>query len=169
MATSRNVQLADPRPAGLEEVFDAAPEDRPVTQNGVFGQWSLLETGFSETATAPAEGAPGQRPLTENTISNVVGSAMEDLPIWVGPNDRPTDPPPPPPVDPPKPDCPPVDPPSPPTDPADPDCMKVTDKERELIEFIRKQAMADGETAFDWMALIAAIMEIVRIIQQGRA
>lgn len=60
----------------------------------------------------------GPRPVTENVIASITGSDMEELPIWYEPN---TDPP---------------------TEPGEcpPGCMRLTDKEKALIEFIRAQA-----------------------------
>lgn len=85
----------------------------------------LEEVGDTQTRPETAEGVFGQlselgegnRPVTENVIASVANSDMEDLPIWYTPDS----PPPPPPGD-----CP-------------PGCMKLTDKEIALIEFLRAQ------------------------------
>lgn len=152
VATSRNVQLADPRPAELRELGDC-DGSRPVTSEGVFGNCVLLELAQNSF-----------RPVTENTIRNVVGSAMEDLPIWVAPGDVTPEPEPDP-----TPDCPPC-PDCPDCGNAD-NCVQLTDNEKALIDFLRSQqtALRDGEKAFDWMRIMALIMELIKAIQEGRA
>lgn len=148
VATERNVELADPRPEGLVEVCDDASK-RPETANGIFGSFD----GLTETAEGKF------RPFTANMISNVVGSDMEQLPIWYVPggddggggNDGGDD------------------------DGGNggggdvpPGCYKLTDKEWELIEFLRAQQAEAGlrEKAIDYVALIRLIMELLSLFNQ---
>jgi len=157
VASQRNVQLADPRPEGLVEVGDC--ETRPETEDGIFGESVVFNADATNDGEMGAAEESGIRirPLTENVLANVVGSPMEDLPIWYTPGG----------VDP-------VD----PVDPIDPDsdCVKLSPNEKALIEFIRAQEAADGggifgrrEKALDWVKLIALIMEFIKLIQEGRA
>jgi hypothetical protein len=107
---------------------------------GIFGECEL----FKETAT-------GHRPPTENVIASVAGSDMEDLPIWYVPGTPPVDPP---------------------VDPVDPDCVKLSPIEKQIIDLIRQkeaEVAAGREKAIDWMKLIPLILEIFRLIQEGRA
>ncbi|PWR46916.1 hypothetical protein DK295_15250, partial [Listeria monocytogenes] len=66
-------------------------------------------------------------------------------------------------------------PPTDPTDPVDPpttdpDCVKLTEKEKALIEFIRKQEEAQsGLMKYDWAAIIKLVLELVQLIQAGRS
>jgi len=171
VATQRDVSLADPRPDGLMEVQEGTA--RPQTDEGIFGSAPV----FTEPASEPEEcsecgdGEAGtddltgvyQRPITENLIANVVSEQMEDLPIWyvpggVGPKPEPEPEP--------DPDCPPED--------CPPGCMKLSPNEIALIEFIRQQETGEGliggrEKAMDWIKLFALIMEIIKIILEGRA
>lgn len=157
VATERNVQLADPRPEGLEELADGDGESRPVTEEGVHGDCC----GLVEMAADDAPTYAHIRPQTTDGLAYVVGSAMEDLPIWFvpgGDGDGPTDP----------------------DDPTDPDCdcdcegcKKLTQAESDLIDFIRAQqtSFRDGqgrEVAMDWVRLMGLIMELIRVIQEGR-
>lgn len=153
VATTRNVQLADPRPEGLRELAEPG-SDRPETAEGVFGDCKLFEA------------ATGVRPVTDNIIANVVGSAMEDLPIWYAPGK-------PDPTPEPEPDCPPC-PPCPDCPDAEqpdgPDCVVLNGTEKALIDAIRAQEarFGDGEKAMDWMKLIQLIMELMKLIQESR-
>lgn len=157
VATQRDVTLADPRPEGLEEV--QCGDSRPETAEGIFGSADMLVGGVRELADETAE--QRIRPVTENTIANMVGSAFEDLPIWYV--EGPTNPAP-------EPTPEPGDPDTEPCPPCDGECMIVTDKERELIDFLRKQAQEQGirEKAVDWVELIKLVMEIINLIQSGR-
>ena len=176
IATQRNVMLADPRPEGLVEVQEGP---RPVTENGIFGSCDLLpdlktvcpcgddcKCGDNCQCLKIAELADDDSTTNrlakvgrlENGIQNVVSHAMDQLPIWVEPN-RPSPQPQP-------------EQPSDPEQPCDPDCYKLTDKEWELIQFIRQQSeemSAGRQTAIDWARLIPLIIEIVKIISQGLA
>lgn len=139
VATTRNVQLADERPDGLTEVGE--PCGRPEVSEGIFGECEIFK-----------EVQSGHRPPTENVIASVAGSDMEDLPIWYVPGT------PPPPTD--------------PVDPVDPDCVKLTPIEKQIIDLIRQkeaEVAAGRERAIDWMKLLPLILEIIRIIQEGRA
>lgn len=145
VAQSRNVQVADLRPADLREL--AAPgSDRPATENGVFGFCALFETATG-----------GARPVTENGVRHVVGSDMEELPIWFVPGGNP------PPDCPDCPDCP----------ECDPNCVVLNPTEKALIDAIRAQqsqtGIRDGEKATDWLRIISLIMELIKAIQEGRA
>lgn len=153
VAISRNVQLAGERPVGLEELGDCDGQ-RPETKSGVFGSCTLIET---------ADQPQSHRPVTENLIANVVGSDMEDLPIWTTPGDVP------PPIPDPCPDCP--DCPKCPDCDCGPNCVQLTDNEKALVDFLRTQqtGLRDGEKAFDWMKIMALIMELIKAIQEGRA
>lgn len=167
VATQRDVTLADPRPQGLQEVQEGPT--RPQTDEGIFGESTVFaepeECSECEDGEAGAQDLTGlrSRPVTKNLIANVVGSQMEDMPIWyipggVGPVDPPVDP---------DPDCPPED--------CPPGCMKLTANEIALIEFIRAQESEAGgllngrEKAMDWISLFGLIMEIIKLIQEGRA
>lgn len=163
VATMRNVLLADPRPDGLRELSEPGSE-RPETSEGIFGECVL----FGETAF-------GDRPLTENTVSNVVGAAMDELPIWYDPG-KPDPAPDPEPAPKPDPDCPPC-PPCPDChdcpdaeQPDGPDCVVLNSTEKALIDAIRAQEarLGDGEKAMDWMKLIQLIMELMKLIQESR-
>lgn len=140
VATTRNVRLADERPQGLTEVGE--PGGRPEVSEGIFGECAI----FNEVQ-------GGHRPITDNVIANVAGSDMEDLPIWYVPGGTP----------------PPVDP--PPANECPPGCEKLSPVEAQIIALIRQQdaeVAAGKERAIDWMKLIPLILEIIRIIQQGR-
>lgn len=142
VATSRNVQLADERPEGLIEVGE--PCARPEVEVGIFGECAMF-----------AEVQAGHRPPTENVIASVAGSDMENLPIWFVPGTKP-----------------PVDPPIDPPGECPEGCMKLTDIEQQIINLIRQretEALGGRERAIDWMKLIPLILEIIRIIQEGRA
>ena len=154
VASTRNVQLADPRPAGLRELGDCTGGERPKTESGIFGSCGMFETQV------------GTRPLTENTVSNVVGSAMEDLPIWVVPAPDPKPEPEPDPT----PDCPPC-PECPESGEGDSDCVVLDATEKALIDSIRAHMSQMGakERAMDWMKIFALVMEIIQAIQEGRA
>jgi hypothetical protein len=151
VAKTRNVLVADLRPEGMTELGDCAG-DRPETKSGVFGSCGLIET-----ANTPV------RPITENTIQNVVGSDMEDLPIWVAPGDVVPEPEPDP-----TPDCP--DCPKCPDCGNSDNCVQLTSQEKALIEFLRSQqtGLRDGEKAWDWMKIFALVMELIKAIQEGR-
>jgi hypothetical protein len=82
----------------------------------------------------------------------MVNASMETMPIWAVPNTPP----------------PPVDPVVPPP-PADGDCMKLTEKEKALIEFLRSQETKFGEKAFDWAQIIRLVLELIQLIQAGRS
>jgi hypothetical protein len=170
VASQRNVNLADVRPDGLKELY--AGENRPETQEGVFGELpeyfhdqkpELAEGIFGEmpamvTEVSDYDGADdgvaivGQRmrPITENTISSIVSANLEDMPIWYTPGGGGG----------------PVD---PPVDPTDPDCRKLTAKEWELIQFIRAQqneaAFGDALKNIDWVKLAKTIIEIIKLFQ----
>ncbi|QDV23434.1 hypothetical protein [Aureliella helgolandensis] len=154
VASERNMQLADMRPQGLVELCEGDGE-RPKTEEGIFGDCGLIETSNNVN-----------RPETVSVLASIAGSAMADMPIWVGSGgdvpDPPKDPdcPPCPPCPDCKPDCPPAD-----------DCMAITQKERELIEFLRSQqtAFGNGEKAFDWARIISLVLELIQAIQDGRA
>ena len=151
VASQRNVQLADPRPVELRELGDCE-FGRPATANGVFGDCVLIERA-----------GENYRPVCENTIANVVGSAMEDLPIWVAPGDVPQ------PEPDPIPDCPPC--PECPKCPDAGDCVKLTPNEAALIEFLRAQktGLRDGQSvAYDWVKIMQLIMQLIQAIQEGR-
>ena len=157
VASKRNVDLADPRPQGLVELShgDERPETeegvfggcelfRPTTENGIFGDFKLVETSGQVGTVAQI----GKR---ENGVQNIVGSAMAEMPIWYEPSA--------------------VDPGADEGDEGK-DCYKLTDKEWELIQFLRQQADEKGiggkDRAIDWMKLLPLILEIIRIIQEGR-
>jgi hypothetical protein len=169
VASQRDVSLADLRPADLEELY--AGENRPETQEGVFGE---LPECFSEQNPELTEGIHGEmpgavfevadydgaddgvsivgqrkRPMTENIISSIASSNLEDMPIWYTPGGGG-----------------PVD---PPVDPTDPDCRKLTAKEWELIQFIRAQqneaAFGDALKNIDWVKLAKTIIEIIKLFQ----
>jgi hypothetical protein len=154
VATNRNVLLADPRPDGLRElgevgeltegVFGIAPmftHDEPFVEDGIFGKAAILEVQ-----------AGNVRPKTDDVIASMVNASMETMPIWAVPNTPP----------------PPVDPVVPPP-PADGDCMKLTEKEKALIEFLRSQETKFGEKAFDWAQIIRLVLELIQLIQAGRS
>lgn len=148
VATERNLQLAELRPEGLSELADGPGDgDRPETTEGIQGCCGLFEM---------ADDSPTYehvRPDTKSQLAFVVGNAMEDLPIWVGPPKPPVEP------------------------PGNGDCMEVSAKERELIEFLRAQMGEEtgligggpNQRAIDYVKLIGLIMEIIRLIQEGRA
>lgn len=154
VATQRNVLLADVRPEGLQEL--GSPMDaRPETQEGVFGELpSVLEDKAAERADdAAIEGVVGQyvRPHTDDVIASTVSTSMEDMPIWYTPGQPdPT--------------------PDPEPDPGTGDCYKLTDKEWDLIQFLRAQQaetsrFGDFLKGIDWVALFKQIMEIMKLIQ----
>lgn len=147
VATTRNVLLADPRPQTLRELSDCETQARPYTAEGVFGSCELIESAENSV-----------RPVTENTISNVVGANMDELPIWVVPGTPPK------PEPDPQPDCP--DCPECPKCPEN--CVELTPNEAALIQFLRSQETAD-RVAIDWVKMIGLIMEIIRLIQEGRS
>lgn len=167
VATQRDVTLADPRPDGLQEV--QCGKLRPVTESGIFGEAPAV---FAGQATEMGDETAEQkiRPVTENIIANMVGSAMEDLPIWYEPQSPKPEPEPEPEPEPQPPAPQPEDPDAKPCPPCDGTCMTVTDKERELIDFLRKQAQEQGirEKAIDWVAIIKLVMELINLIQSGR-
>lgn len=153
VATTRNVLLADPRPVGLVELCEPLSE-RAETAEGIFGECGLFEV------------QSGSRPFTENTVSNIVGASMEEMPIWVteaGPAPEPEPDP--------IPDCPPC--------PACPDCedgnagdcVVLNATEKSLIDSIRahQAKMGATERATDWMKIFALVMQIIQAIQEGRA
>jgi hypothetical protein len=153
VATQRNVMLADERPTDLMEL---AYGPRPETIEGIHGDCPRVVSGRPETV----EGIHGAievsdnkfRPITENVIASQ--ASMQDLPIWFDPTDPPADP---------------VDPPA-------GDCHKLTDKEWELIQFLRKQneeaGFGDRIKDRDWATLILKwlplILELIKDIQENR-
>ncbi len=151
VATSRNVQVADARPAGLRELGEPC-SSRPETREGVFGQCELFETAI------------GDRPVTANMISNVVGASMDEMPIWVVPQPEP-DPIPDCPPCPPQPDC-------PDCPDVDPNCVTLDATEKALIDAIRAQketGLRDGEKSIDWARLIPLLLQLFQLFQEGRA
>lgn len=160
VAQQRNVNLADPRPEGLVEVQEGP---RPQTDSGIFGECELVAEAIDRPETeSGCHGFPVAFPATNrekigalaNGVQNIVGSAMAELPIWYEPP-KPGQPTPPTPNEP-KPD--------------EDDCYKLTPDEWELIEFLRKQSeeRGIGNRSIDWMKLLPLILEIIRIIQEGR-
>jgi len=152
VATTRNVLLADPRPVGLVELSEPCSE-RAETSEGIFGECGLFEV------------QSGSRPFTENTVSNIVGASMDEMPIWVvegGPGPQPEPDP--------TPDCPPC-PDCPDCDNGSGDCVVLNATEKALIDSIRAHQtnLRDGEKAFDWMKIMALVMELIKAIQEGRA
>lgn len=152
VATSRNVLLADPRPEGLTELGETVGE----LKEGVFGEAPMflkrpiVEDGIFGKA-AIFEVQSGIRPKCDDVIASIAGSAMETMPIWAVPGTTPSDPVVPPP-------------------PADGDCVKLTEKEKALIEFLRKQEEAQGGLMkFDWAAIIKLVLELIQLIQAGRS
>ena len=174
VASQRNVDIADQRIPGMTEVqllddltdtqptYD--PANRPVTESGIHGAIAAFSTADVIPYSGPRIAA-NQQPSSiakigklEVGVQNVVGSAMQDLPIWYDPAK-------------PEPDPAPEPQPQPPVQ--DPDCYKLTAKEWELIQFLRKQAEQDGEVADrDWLALflrvMPIIMELIKALQQTR-
>jgi hypothetical protein len=165
VASQRDVSLADERPKDLQELADDGG-CRPATEEGVFGSCKLFETADDG---GPDQGlavvGPRIRPLTENVIASNVNAAMDEMPIWYTPGgggDGGGNLPP----DPDCPDCP--DCPKP-----DPDCVKLTDKEKELIDFLRRQqeeagSFADFLKSIDYVKLFKTIMEIISLINSGK-
>jgi hypothetical protein len=157
VASKRNVDLADPRPQGLLELADG--NERPETEVGIFGECGLFrpttESGIHGACklieTSGQVGTVAQIGRRENGVQNIVGSAMAEMPIWYEPNA--------------------VDPGNDEGD-DDKDCYKLTDKEWELIQFLREQAketsIGGKERAIDWLKLLPLILEIIRVIQEGR-
>lgn len=147
VASQRNVLLADLRPEGLQEL-GCNPETRPETEEGVFGEMPSI---LQDVADDSSGGSPVRiRPVTENVIASTVSTAMEDMPIWYNPNQPdPT--------------------PDPEPDPGTGDCYKLTDKEWALIQFLRAQkdqaAFGDAFRGIDWVALIKAIIEMIKLFQ----
>lgn len=166
VATQRNVMLADARPSDLMELRDGneRPEteegihgdfgpviasQRPITEDGIHGDMPVdpaqvvkadLYAHVFEKRADDAQSLVGRqiRPITENVIASQ--ASMQDLPIWFDANQPPVDPP---------------------TDP-DADCYKLTAKEWELIQFLRKQSEQQGEVADrDWLALFMKLMPII--------
>jgi hypothetical protein len=172
VAQTRNVEVADVRPPELREVSDNP--NRPETQVGVFGEMASLEpiisnrpetkqgvfgnvaAAIDQDSTMTLQQRNAKIGRLESGVQNVVGSAMAELPIWYDPN-QPTDP-------------------TDPTDPQDPDCHKLTDKEWELIQFLREQAkesgIRDGAKERDWLTvlikLMPLILEMIKAIQESK-
>lgn len=174
VASERNVNLADLRPDGLAELNDSPtrPETvegihcgdgeklvfggRPKTIEGIHGQLAGLVESAANDPEALLVVGQRVRPITENVIANQASTSMEDLPIWF--ENKPVDPTP-------------VDP--TPVPPVDDDCHKLTAKEWQLIQFLRKQAEQEGEVVDrDWWGLIIKlwphIVEIIKVIQQSK-
>lgn len=173
VAQERNVQLADARPEGLRELCDD-PAMRPITDEGVFGDFPVLEIPVAGEKQRPVteEGISGElpiiaaaeqaandlqlvgprkRPVTENVVASIMSTSLKDVPIWDTPGVEP--PPPPPPGE-----CP-------------EGCYKLSQKEWELIEFLRNQRneTASGERALtpdQWMKLIQLVLEIIKALQK---
>jgi hypothetical protein len=175
VASQRNVNLADPRPDGLEELYSG--EDRPETKEGVFGE---LPDCFHDPKPVLAEGIFGEmpaafnevgdydgsddgisivgqrrRPQTENIIASQVGSSMAEMPIWYDPSTPEPEP------EPDCPDCPEVCP---------PDHYKLSPNEWALIEFLRAQQaeqslFGDLLKGIDWVKFAKTIIEIIKLFQ----
>jgi hypothetical protein len=151
VATQRDVTLADLRPDDLRELSDSCA-DRPKTEEGIFGSCSLFETSDKDHGTSVV--GPRIRPMTADVIASNVNSAMETMPIWYEPGGGGsggggTEPPPPP-------EC-------------DPNCIALTDKEKELIDFLRDQqretgSFADFLKSIDYVKLFKTVMEIIQLI-----
>jgi hypothetical protein len=90
----------------------------------------------------------GTRPQCDNVIASIMNQSMETMPIWAVPDVKP-------------PVTPPVTPPS-------DDCYKLTPKEWALVQFIRSQRGDTDEASFDWITIIAKILELIELIQKGR-
>lgn len=147
VASQRNVELADPRIPGMVEVGD-----RPETANGVFGELPTAHSVATNEgpllANNQAASSIAKIGRLEVGIQNIVGSEMANLPIWF----------------------------EPPTEPDDGDCIKLTEKERELIEFLRKQAeergLRDKLKERDWLSLLMKLMpiilEFIKTIQENQ-
>ena len=155
VATTRNVMLADKRPEGLLELGD-----RGDLKEGVFGTAPMftakpfVEEGIFGSAPAIFEVEAGVRPRCDDVIASMANATMETMPIWAVPGGTP-------PTDP-------TDPVDPPT--ADGDCVKLTEKEKALIDFLRSQETRDGRPmAFDWAAIIKLVLELIQLINAGRA
>jgi hypothetical protein len=152
VAQSRDVSDADLRPTGLSEISDLSGQ-RPETQEGVFGTCALFQEESADDDGFSIVG-PKMRPLTENVIASNVNAAMDEMPIWFVPGgggggggdnggggDEGTE---------------------------GGDCVKLTPKEKALIDFLRQQQQetANGEflKSIDWVKLFKTIMEIISLI-----
>jgi hypothetical protein len=79
------------------------------------------------------------RPVTENVIASLASSSMEQMPIWFDAS---------------KPE-------------PEPDCFELTEQEKELIKFLRKQAETGvGETKYNWAEIIRLVLELIAIINK---
>jgi hypothetical protein len=77
------------------------------------------------------------RPVTDNVIASIANSSMEQMPIWANPKQP------------------------------EPDCFELTEQEKELIEFLRKQAETGvGETKYNWAEIIRLVLELIAIINK---
>lgn len=166
VATQRNVNLADARPTDLRELPELAEgNERPQTDEGIHGFMPAIMHTIADTPASKRpdtdEGIHGDmpvafleraddtgkhvRPITENVIASQ--ASMQDLPIWFDPSKPPVDPP--------------------------VDDHKLTAKEWELIQFLRKQSESNGEVADrDWIALfmkvMPLIMELIKVISDSK-
>jgi hypothetical protein len=162
VASERSLLGVPGRPNGLQEVSqgpEGVPYVRPVTEDGIFFEGA--ETSAADLINEPSDQHPDGdsliRPSTEDGIFSLVDSRLAELPIWVtpgGPKPQPD----------PCPDCPPC------PEVCPPDHMKVTAKERELIEFIRSQQaetsrFGDLIKSIDWVALAKQVIEIIKLFQ----
>jgi len=162
VASERSLLSVPGRPIGLEEVSDG-PTDaayvRPVTEDGIFSEGS--ESSRSDLINQASDQCPEGnclvRPSTEDGIFSLVDSRLAELPIWVTPGDPKPEPDP-------CPNCPPC------PEVCPPDHIKVTAKERELIEFLRAQqaeasVFGDFLKNIDWVALARQVIEIIKLFQ----
>ena len=100
----------------------------------------FLEEGVFGSLPLLQEVQSGSRPVTDNVIASIANSSMEQMPIWANP-----------------------------TKPA-PDCYELTEQEKELIEFLRKQSETGvGETKYNWAEIIRLVLELIAIINKKGA
>lgn len=86
------------------------------------------------------------RPVTDNVIASIANASMEMMPIWAVPDSQPPQP------------------------PAEGDCYKLTPREWALIQFIRSQKVEGvDEAKFDWVVIIAKILELIQLLNTGRS
>ena len=111
-----------------------------VCEEGVFGSLPGLKEVSNEN------GGPRVRPITEDMIANVVSQNMATMPIWVTPKQ-----------------------PEPTPEPGPgSDCYKLSEKEWELIQFLRAQAeqRKDGQRAIPWLDVIRLLMQLLELFNK---
>jgi hypothetical protein len=136
--TSKLWQVATSRNVLLADVRpEGLREMGEPCQEGVFGSVPFLQEVQSGSV----------RPVTENVIASIANGSMEIMPIWVDTSKPPIGPKPEP-----KPE---------------PDCVKLTENERELIDFLRKQAESGiGQKKYDWAAIIRLVLELIALVSK---